>query len=97
MQRVVRPQPVSRPNDHAGQRPAGITDSRRIDRPLRGIGLVVIATLFFSMIDASGKYLLSIGQLPATQVVWVRFLGQLLAIVAMLGVVWIAVVPQRPS
>ncbi len=65
----------------------GATDIRRVDRPLRGIGLVVIATLFFSLIDASGKYLLSIGQLPATQVVWVRFLGQLLAIVAMLGVV----------
>lgn len=62
------------------------TDSRA-DRPLRGIALVCIATLFFSLIDASGKYLLSIGQLPATQVVWVRFLGQLLAIVAVLGVV----------
>lgn len=60
---------------------------RREDRPLRAIGLILVATFFFGLIDASGKYLIGTAQLPATQVVWVRFLGQLLAIVAVLGIV----------
>lgn len=59
---------------------------RREDRPMRAIGLILVATFFFGLIDASGKYLISTANLPATQVVWVRFLGQLLAIVAMLGI-----------
>lgn len=45
------------------------------------------AVTCFSGLDATAKYLVSVVQLPTTQVVWLRFLGQFVAIVVVLGAV----------
>lgn len=39
----------------------------------------------FSGNDASAKYAITVGHLPVAEVVWVRFLGQLAAIILALG------------
>jgi drug/metabolite transporter (DMT)-like permease len=54
-------------------------------RPLRAIGLMCLAWALFACLDTTAKYLGTFTTLPATQVIWVRFLGQFLAMVAMLG------------
>jgi drug/metabolite transporter (DMT)-like permease len=57
------------------------------DQPLKAIGLICLAVICFSATDTTGKYMITAGQLPVTQVVWVRFLGQFVAIVVALGLV----------
>jgi drug/metabolite transporter (DMT)-like permease len=52
---------------------------------LRAIVLICLAVMCFSGNDASGKYMIVSGHLPVTQVVWVRFLGQFVAIILALG------------
>lgn len=54
---------------------------------LIGIGLMCIATMLFSALDATAKYLGTVAQLPMTQVVWLRFLSQFGVIVLALGLV----------
>ncbi len=54
---------------------------------VKAIMLMCIAVALFTCIDATAKYLIVVSQLPMTQVVWVRFLGQFLAIVIALGLV----------
>ena len=56
-------------------------------QPLKAIGLICIAVLCFSLTDTTGKYMITVGDLPVAQVVWVRFLGQFAAIVLTLGLV----------
>ena len=55
-------------------------------RPLRAIGLMCIAWVLFACLDTTAKYLGSATDLPAAQVVWMRFLGQFLAMIAVLGI-----------
>jgi drug/metabolite transporter (DMT)-like permease len=55
--------------------------------PLRAIGLMCFAWCLFACLDTTAKYLGSATNLPAAQVVWMRFLGQFLAMVAVLGLV----------
>jgi drug/metabolite transporter (DMT)-like permease len=43
-----------------------------MERPLRGIALLVGATVLFSMSDATAKYLT--GSLPAVEIAWVRYI-----------------------
>jgi drug/metabolite transporter (DMT)-like permease len=62
------------------------TTEPRTDR-LKAIGLIVLAVSFFSCLDATGKYLVGVVQLPVTQVVWMRFVGQFLVIIVALGAV----------
>jgi drug/metabolite transporter (DMT)-like permease len=60
--------------------------SLRHDAPLRGIGLVLLAAVFFSSSDVISKYLAA--SLPALQITWIRyatFSGLMLAIVASSG------------
>lgn len=60
--------------------------SLRHDAPLRGIGLVLLAAVFFSSSDVVSKYLAA--SLPALQITWIRyatFAGLMLAIVAHSG------------
>ncbi len=57
------------------------------NQPLKAIGLICLAVMCFSALDATGKYLITVGKLPVAQVVWVRFAGQLVAIVLTLGLV----------
>jgi drug/metabolite transporter (DMT)-like permease len=45
-------------------------------RRLKAIGLMVIALVLFSLLDASAKYLATYKGLPVTQIVWVRFVVQ---------------------
>jgi len=54
-------------------------------RPLRAIGLMCLAWALFACLDTTAKYLGSATDLPSAQVVWMRFLGQFLAMVAVLG------------
>jgi drug/metabolite transporter (DMT)-like permease len=54
-------------------------------RPLRAIGLMCIAWVLFACLDTTVKYLGTFTPLPASQVIWMRFLGQFLAMVALLG------------
>jgi drug/metabolite transporter (DMT)-like permease len=42
-----------------------------MDRPLRGIALFVVATVLFSLSDATAKYLT--GALPPIEIAWVRY------------------------
>lgn len=56
-------------------------------RPLRAIGLMCFAWALFACLDTTAKYLGSATNLPAAQVVWMRFLGQFLAMVAVLGLI----------
>lgn len=52
---------------------------------LEAIALMCAAVTLFSCLDASAKYLLSHSNLATAQVVWMRFLGQFLGMVLILG------------
>jgi drug/metabolite transporter (DMT)-like permease len=56
-------------------------------RPLVAIGLMCLAWALFACLDTTAKYLSTATDLPMTQIVWVRFLGQLAAMLALLGLV----------
>jgi drug/metabolite transporter (DMT)-like permease len=56
-------------------------------RPLRAIGLMCLAWALFACLDTTAKYLGTATELPAAQVIWMRFLGQFLAMVAALGLI----------
>lgn len=70
---------MQRPEDEPKPGPTG--------ERMKAIGLMLLAITFFSCLDATGKYLLGTLGYPAPQVVWIRFLGQLLLIVVVVGVV----------
>jgi drug/metabolite transporter (DMT)-like permease len=53
--------------------------------PLRAIGLMCVAWVLFACLDTTAKYLATATTLPASQVIWMRFSGQLAAMVAALG------------
>jgi drug/metabolite transporter (DMT)-like permease len=54
-------------------------------RPLPAIGLMCLAWVLFAGLDSTAKYLGTTTDLPTAQVVWMRFLGQLSAMVVALG------------
>lgn len=58
--------------------------SLRHDAPLRGIGLVLLAALFFSSSDVVSKYLAA--DLPALQITWIRY--------ATFAVIMLAIISQ---
>jgi drug/metabolite transporter (DMT)-like permease len=64
--------------------PPKATREQETDR-LKAIGLMILAVSLFSCLDATAKYLTSVVQLPVTQIVWLRFLGQFLLVVVALG------------
>jgi drug/metabolite transporter (DMT)-like permease len=51
------------------------------------IGLMCIAWAIFAGLDTTAKYLGTATDLPAAQVIWMRFLGQFLAMVTALGLI----------
>jgi drug/metabolite transporter (DMT)-like permease len=63
------------------------TSSEANFRPLLAIGLMCAASAVFAGLDATAKYLGTATDLPATQVIWMRFLGQFLAMVTALGLI----------
>jgi drug/metabolite transporter (DMT)-like permease len=56
-------------------------------RPLAAIGLMVVTFALFACLDTTAKYLVTVTQLPLLEVVWMRFLGQLLGMIVVLGLV----------
>ncbi|MEZ5900350.1 MAG: DMT family transporter [Hyphomicrobiaceae bacterium] len=52
---------------------------------VKAIGLMCTAVTLFSCLDASAKYLVTKVGLPTAEVVWLRFLGQMFLMVAILG------------
>jgi drug/metabolite transporter (DMT)-like permease len=56
-------------------------------RPLPAIGLMCLAWVLFAGLDTTAKYLGTTTDLPTAQVVWMRFLGQLIGMVTVLGLV----------
>lgn len=59
--------------------------------PVRAILLMCLASALFACLDTTAKYLVLGPQIPMSQVVWMRYLGQFVAMVAVLGLV---AVPQ---
>ena len=52
---------------------------------MRAIGLMMIAVSMFACLDATAKYLVTRAHLPLPQVVWMRFIGQLVVMALALG------------
>lgn len=68
------------------QKAAAETHPRQAtSRPLRAIGLMCVAWALFACLDTTAKYLGTVTDLPAAQVIWMRFLGQFIAMIATLG------------
>jgi drug/metabolite transporter (DMT)-like permease len=68
----------------APQQPQSADVGDRRDRT-RAIVLMCLGVTAFSGLDATAKYLVSVSQLPATEVVWLRFLAQFLVIFLVVG------------
>src|SRR5262249_33621918 len=66
------------------QRSASPT-SATVTQPLKAIALMCVAWVLFACLDATAKYLAAVVQMPASQAVWMRFLGQFVAMVVALG------------
>lgn len=64
--------------------PAGARSAFLSDR-LKAIALMCTAVTLFSCLDATAKYLVMYSQLPTPQVVWLRFMGQALLMLVILG------------
>lgn len=78
--------PVSEQNAHsrsAGS-PLDLTP-RRLSDPLLAILLMCAAVTLFSCLDATAKYLITTSNIPTEQVVWLRFVGQSLLMLLMIG------------
>lgn len=52
---------------------------------LKAIALMCTAVTVFACLDASAKYLVTKGGLPTAEIVWLRFVGQMLLMIAILG------------
>ncbi|HMN38994.1 MAG TPA: DMT family transporter [Hyphomicrobium sp.] len=52
---------------------------------LKAIALMCTAVTVFACLDASAKYLVTQGGLPMAEIVWLRFVGQMLLMIAILG------------
>lgn len=52
---------------------------------LKAIGLMCMAVTLFSCLDATAKYIVTHSGLPTAEVVWLRFVGQVVLMVAILG------------
>jgi drug/metabolite transporter (DMT)-like permease len=56
-------------------------------QPLRAISLMCLACGLFACLDTTAKYLVVVTDLPVGQLVWMRYLGQFVAMVITLGLV----------
>ena len=64
------------------QRASPSEDHSAVRGRLRAIGLMCVALVLFSALDATAKYLISRDHIPVGEVVWLRFLGQTVYMVA---------------
>lgn len=67
-----------------GQQPATGRLALVSDR-LKAIALMCTAVTLFSCLDASAKYLVTKVGLPTAEIVWLRFVGQMLLMIVILG------------
>ena len=58
-----------------------------VSRPLPAIGLMVVTFALFACLDTTAKYLVTTAQVPLLEIVWMRFLGQLIGMIVVLGLV----------
>ncbi len=61
------------------------TFAHAASRPFAAIGLMCVAWALFACLDTTAKYLVTTTDIPTPQLVWMRFLGQLIAMVVALG------------
>ncbi len=54
---------------------------------IKAIVLTIIAVTCFALLDGTAKYLVSVEQLPVPQVVWLRFLSQIVVVIAVVGAI----------
>ena len=66
--------------------PAAKRHSARAADRFKAIGLLCLAIVFFSGLDAAAKYLSTHAHLPVVQIVWMRFVGQFLVMLPILAV-----------
>ena len=66
---------------------------------IKGIGLMLVALALFSCLDTTAKYMATVAQVPLTQVVWLRFMSQLLLIIFVAGIVAVPrlLITRRPK
>ncbi len=66
---------------------ANIPEAHQARTRLKAIALVIVAVTCFACLDGTAKYLVSVAELPVTQVVWLRFVSQVLVVVLAVGLV----------
>lgn len=69
------------------QKPVETGAAQAQSRPLLAIGLMCLACGLFACLDTTAKYLMVVSELPMGQLVWMRYLGQFVAMVLMLGLI----------
>jgi drug/metabolite transporter (DMT)-like permease len=78
------------------KKPAAHTAPARVDRPFRGIALILASTVFLGTSDVTAKYLSA--TLPSIEIAWIRFLVfALIVLPAMLGSPLQALRSRRPG
>ena len=60
-------------------------DARDRAKRLKAIAMMCAAIVSFSVLDATAKYLAQVSAVPVAQIIWIRFIGNALLIMAMLG------------
>src|SRR5262249_27330450 len=73
---------LAKTHAHEGmtRRPAPSDQNERI----RAIGLMILATICFALLDTTAKYLVGAKHLPVGEVTWLRFVGHVLFSLAVL-------------
>lgn len=57
----------------------------RVSDRLKAVVLMCMAVTLFSGLDTTAKYLITKAGIPTPQVVWLRFVGQMLLMIVILG------------
>jgi drug/metabolite transporter (DMT)-like permease len=69
------------------QKTMAVAPAQAQSRPLLAIGLLCAACALFAFGDTTAKYLATAVGVPIGQIVWMRYLGQFVGTVAMLGLI----------
>ncbi len=69
------------------QKTTAVAPAQAQSRPLLAIGLLCTACALFACGDTTAKYLATVVGAPIGQIVWMRYFGQFVGTVAMLGLI----------
>ena len=69
------------------QKTTAVAPAQAQSRPLLAIGLLCAACALFALGDTTAKYLATNVGVPIGQIVWMRYFGQFVGTVAMLGLI----------